>query len=221
MRALQLSLLLLSQSAVLIAIVRRGLLRPFLFFFLYVLCLFSRQITLSFLDRGASHYLTIWALTLLVLMPLQVLAAGEAAYRSLEQFKGLRTGVFAGAVGVAVIVASWIYDLQSRQTPFGVFSQADQALTTTLFLSGLAFSLGLSWINPARSRNAVLHERLLVAHLGLVAVAIYLLHAGHFWINQVSLPLFSTGFLAWAHLIRAEASPPEHLPLTPALVPSR
>ena len=210
MRAVLLSLLLISQTAVLTAIVRRGLFRPFLFFFLYVVTLLVRQARLCVLDPKDPEYLHFWALTLVILIPLQILAAGESAYRSLAQFQGLRIGVCAGAGAVAIIVATWIQDLQTRQTHFGVFSQADQAVATTLFLAGLAVSLGLSWINPRRPRSAMLHERLLVFHFGVLATSLFLLHQGYFWVSLWNLPLSAFGFLSWVWLVRNE--PEAHAP---------
>jgi hypothetical protein len=204
MRAALLSLLLLSQTAVLVAIFRRSLVRPFLFFSLYILTLLIRQARLSMLDPSTAEYLQFWALTLVILIPLQILAFGEAAYRSLEQFRGLRTGVFIGAMAVAMVVASWIHDLQSRKTHFGVFSQADQAVATTLFLTGLSLSCGLSYINPARRRNALLHERFLLFHFGLIALSLFLLHQGWTWINQFLIPLTALGFLGWVWFVRSE-----------------
>jgi hypothetical protein len=210
MRAALLSLLLVSQIAVLVAILRRGLVRPFLFFFLYVLTLAARQARLSLLERNDPEYLQFWAVSLVLLIPLQILAAGEAAYRSLEQFEGTRSSVFAGAIAVAIVVATWIQDLQTRQTQFGLISQTDQAVGTTLFLAGVAFSLGLSWIDPLRRRNAMLHERILLFHLGILSASLFLLHQGHYsqWINGISITLSSLGFLAWAWLVRNEG---EHL----------
>ena len=218
MRAAAVALLLLSQSAVLLAILRRSLLRPYIFFFIYILALILRQSRLSFLSPRATDYLEFWALTLVFIIPLQILAAGESAYRSLEQFRGLRTSVFIGAGAVAVVVAVWIQDLLSHQTRFGTFSQADQAVTTTLFLGGLAFTLGLSWIHPQRRRNARVHELLLLWHFGLLAGALFLLHRGHYeWVGPCCTLLSSGGFFAWAFLIRREG---EQLKPVPASLPS-
>jgi hypothetical protein len=202
MRAVLLSLLIGSQTAVLIAILRRGLVRPFLCFGLYVLFLLVRQVRLCFLDTSDPEYLRFWALTLVLLIPLQILAVGESAYRSLQQFKGLSSSILAGSLGVAVVSATWIGDLQTRQTHFGVFSQADQAVSTAVFLSGLAMSLALSWINPRRSRMVLLHERLLLFHFGLLATSLFLLHHGAPWANRFFMPLSAAGFFAWAWLIR-------------------
>ena len=209
MRAVTVALLLLSQSAVLAAILRRRLIRPFLFFFLYALVLVIRQARLSLLDPTTPAFLEFWALTLVFVIPLQILAAGESSYRSLEQFRGLRMSVFAGAAAVAVVLAVWMQDLQSRHTRYGMISQADQAVTTTLFLSGLAFTLGLSWIHPQRRRNALLHERLLVLHFGILAVSLFLLHRGQMWVGPVCTVASAAGFFAWALLIRTEG---EQLP---------
>lgn len=205
MRAALLTLLIISQTAVLVAMVKRGLVRSFPFFFLYVACLLARQTRLCFLDVTDPEYLRFWALTLVVVIPLQILAAGESAYRSLEQFRELRAGVFVGAVAVAVLVATFIYDLQTRQTHLGRFSLADQAVSTTLFLAGTALAFGLTWINPRRPRNAMLHERLLLFHLGLLAASLFLLHQGHAWLNAVALPLSTAGFFAWAWLVQNDA----------------
>ena len=215
MRAATVGFLLLSQSAVILAIVRRGLVRPFLFFLAYTLALMLRQARLSLLSTRSPDYLEFWALTLVIVIPLQILAAGESAYRSLEQFRGLRTSVFAGAAAAAVVVAVWIQDLQSRQTRFGTFSQADQGVTTALFLAGVAFTLGLSWIHPQRRRNARWHELLLLWHFGVLATALFLLHRGFFWAGPACTVLSSAGFLAWALLIRqdGEQSAPNKLTL--------
>jgi len=218
MRAALLSLLMISQTTVLVAILRRGLVRPFLFFFLYVFFLLARQSRLCFLDPTDPEYLRFWALTLVLVMPLQILAAGESAYRSLEQFQGLRTGIFAAAAAVALVVATWIQDLQTRQTHYGVFSQADQAVGTTLFLAGIVFSASLSWMNPQRRRNAMLHERLLLFHLGSLSIALFLLHQGYPWVNVVSIPLSALGFFAWAWLVRNEGEVAPAVERAPATI---
>lgn len=208
MRAATVVFLLLSQFAVILTILRRGLVRPYLFFLLYVSALMLRQTRLSLLSPTSPDYLQFWALTLVFIIPLQILAAGESAYRSLEQFRGLRTSVFIGAGAVAMLVAVWIQDLQNRQTRFGAFSQADQAVTTALFLAGLAFTLGLFWIDPQRRRSTRLHELLLVWHFGVLATGLFLLHRGQTWVAYPCTVGSSLGFLAWALLIRREGQAP-------------
>jgi len=204
MRAALVTILLASQTAVLFNLARRRLFRPFLFFGLYVAVLLVRQVRLFFLDPMSTAYLEFWALTLVFVMPLQILAAGESAYRSLAQFQGLKTTVFAGAGAVSMVLAAFLQDLQSHQTRFGAFSRADQSLTTALFVGGLAFSIGLSWIHPQRRKNAAIHERLLLVHFACLAIPLFLMHRGVLWAGPLSMACSAAGFFAWSFVIREE-----------------
>jgi hypothetical protein len=221
-RAAMLSLLILSQTAVLVAIWRRGMVRPYFFFSLYVLCLAARQVRLCFLDPFEPEYLRFWALTLVLVMPLQILAAGECLYRSLERFREIRVSLFGGAFAIAAVVATAIYDLQTRQTHLGRFSLADQAVVTTLFLAGAVTAVGLTWINPQRKRSAILHERLLLYHFGVLAGSLFLLHQGYSWIRPLGAPSAAAGFFAWAWLVRndSELESSKHDLRGPGVVPT-